>query len=162
MNQAYHQFKWMYEALWLLAAALITFAATHAIYGYIRTDFFVYLCVTSFLGFTYLRWILFPEHSPLMYSFWVKLVLVFVNIPFFMIVLRYFTAANEVFDSFNFSIENRPGQIMSAETPFPIFKQLKTVTTLASTTMLMAILMFELRAIHLIFKWRQVPQSMTS
>lgn len=148
--------------IWFLAAFIITFALTFRMYESVRSDFFWFLSAVSFAGFTYIRWIIFPEHSPLMFSFWVKMVMFFVNIPLFMLVLRYFTAALEVFDSFNFSYENRTGQLIVFGTPPELIAYIRNLTIFSGSVMLISIVLYQLRTIHLIFKWRQVPQSLTS
>lgn len=162
MSNVYQTYRWLYEGLWFLAGLIISFALTYKLYGQIRSDFFWFITVVSFGGFTYLRWIIFPEHSPLMFSFWVKLVFLFLNIPLFFFVMRYFAAATEVFDSYNFSFEDRSGQLVSHGIPADLFDYLKTLTIFSATVMLISIVMYQLRAIQLIFKWRQVPQSLTS
>lgn len=162
MSNAYQTYRWLYEGLWFLAGLIISFALTYRLHGQIRTDFFWFITAVSFGGFTYLRWIIFPRHSPLMFSFWVKLVFLFLNIPLFFLVMRYFAAATEVFDSYNFSFENRSGQLVSYNIPADLFDYLKTLTIFSATAMLISIVMYQLRAIQLIFKWRQVPKSLTS
>jgi hypothetical protein len=147
---------------WFLAAFIITFVATFKIFGSVRPDFFWFLSGISFGCFTYIRWIIFPEHSPLMFSFWVKVVMFFVNIPLFMLVLRYFTAALEVFDSFNFSYENRAGQLIAYGTPVELIAYIRDLTIFSGSVMLISIVLYQLRTIHLIFKWRQVPKSFSS
>jgi hypothetical protein len=162
MEKGHQQYQWLYEVLWLLAAGILTFGVTESLSGYVQSYFFWYLAGCTFMGFTYLRWIIFPLHSPIMFSFWFKMVMIFLNIPIFLFVTRYFTAAMGVFDSFNFSYEDREGQYLKNEIPFQTFDYLKTLTIFVASTMLIAIVLFELRAIQLIFKWRQVPQNMTS
>jgi hypothetical protein len=162
MSEKYQFYRWVYEMTWFLAAFIITFVATFKIFGSVRPDFFWFLSSISFGAFTYIRWIIFPEHSPLMFSFWVKVVMFFVNIPLFMLVLRYFTAALEVFDSFNFSYENRAGQLIAYGTPVELIAYIRDLTIFSGSVMLISIVLYQLRTIHLIFKWRQVPKSFSS
>lgn len=162
MSGKYQFYRWVYEMIWFLAAFIITFAFTFKTYGSVRPDFFWFLSAVSFTAFTYVRWIIFPEHSPLMFSFWVKLVLFFANIPIFMLVLRYFTAALEVFDSYNFSYENREGQLIAFGISGELFSYIRNLTIFSGSVMLISIVLYQLRTIQLIFKWRQVPQSLTS
>jgi hypothetical protein len=162
MSEKYQLYRWVYEIIWFLAAFILTFTLTFRIYGSIRPDFFWFLNAVSFSAFTYIRWIIFPVHSPLMFSFWVKVVLFFANIPIFMLVLRYFTASLEVFDSYNFSYENRAGQLIAFGTPLELVHYIKNLTIFSGSVMLISIVLYQLRTIQLIFKWRQVPQSLTS
>jgi hypothetical protein len=162
MENRIQQYKWLYEGLWIIAALVITLAAVMDIRDYVQVYFFWYIAGCCFFAFTYLRWIIFPLHSPIMFSFWFKTAMIFFNIPIFLFVTRYFTAAMGVFDSFNFSYEDRDGQYLTKEIPFEAFDYIKTLTIFSASTMLISIVLFELRSIQLIFKWRQVPQTMTS
>lgn len=162
MDASKLSYQGLYETLWVLAAFLVTAAACYPLYSMIRTDFFWFVSACSFAGFTYLRWVIFPLHSPLMFSFWFKVVLFFINVPIFLFVLRYFTEALATFDAFDFTYEEKAGQLVNFGLSPEDFNYLKNITILAGTNFLISIALFNLRTIQLIFKWRQVPQSLTS
>lgn len=156
----YTQFQWAYEILWVLASLIISVIACWSIKAYIREDFFWYIFGNMFLGLNYLRWIIFPRHSPVMYSFWFKMIMLLLNIPITLFVVRYFMAAMEVFDSFNFSFGDQAGQLVKFGTPLGVIFYVKQLTVFTISSFLVLILIFEIRALQLIFKWRQVPQSL--
>lgn len=73
--------------------------------------------------------------------------------------VKYFLSVLEVFDSFNFSYGNQAQNLILQGTPFEIIMYLRTLSIASVSSLLVLIIIFELRALQLIFKWRQVPQS---
>lgn len=149
--------QWVYEILWIVSAAILTLFFTWELQAHIDSLYFLYLSGTIFLGFNYLRWVLFPRYSPVMYSFWFKAVMILLNIPLAMLVGKYFLTLMEAYDSFNFSYGMGDHVLIKTEAGYDLIQKIRTTTIAAVVSMVVLILIFELRAIQLIFKWRQVP-----
>lgn len=152
--------QWVNEILWLIASVVITAFLTWNIYQDIDRFFFWYIAATMILGLNYLRWILFPRHSPIMLSFWFKMVMLLVNIPLLMVIGKYFLSIMEIFDSFNFSYGLSSSYLIKADATLDFIQQVRTLTIASVASLLVLIIMFEIRAVQLIFKWRQVPVSL--
>ncbi|MCO5230713.1 MAG: hypothetical protein M9958_06115 [Chitinophagales bacterium] len=151
--------QWSNEVIWIVASIVIAIYFTWNIQSRISTTYLIYLYLVIILAINYLRWIIFPRNSPLMYSFWFKAVLTLLNIPLFIVIIKYFLSVLEVFDSFNFSYGNHAQNLILQDTPFQMIMYIRTLSIAAVSSLLVLIVIFEFRALQLIFKWRQVPQS---
>ncbi len=152
--------QWVNEILWLIASIVITAFMTWSVYPEIDKGFFGYIAGTMILGLNYLRWILFPKHSPIMLSFWFKMVMLLVNIPLLMIVGKYFLSIMEIFDSFNFSYGFSESNLIREGSSLDFIQYIRNLTIGSVASLLVLIVMFEIRAVQLIFRWRQVPESL--
>lgn len=149
--------QWMYEILWIVSAVILTLFFIWELQPHIDSLYFLFLSGTIFLGFNYLRWILFPRYSPVMYSFWFKAVMILLNIPLAMLVSKYFLTLLEVYDSFNFTYGVGEHVLIKTDADYDLIQKIRTTTIAAVVSLVILIIIFELRAIQLIFKWRQVP-----
>lgn len=152
--------QWGNEILWLIASVVITTFMTWNIYPEIDNGFFWYISGTMFLALNYLRWILFPRYSPIMFSFWFKMVMLLVNIPLLMVIGKYFLSIMEIFDSFNFSYGYSESYLIRENAPLEFIQQVRTLTIASVASFLVLTIIFEIRAVQLIFKWRQVPTAL--
>ena len=152
--------QWTYESLWILLSFVITGFFTWSIYPNTDIILFFYICITMILAMNYLRWIAFPRYSPLMYSFWFKMIMLFANIPLIIMMLRYFLSSMEIFDSFNFSYGYSQGYFIKDGVSLEFIMYVRTLMISSFTSFALLLLMFELRATQLIFRWRQVPDSL--
>lgn len=159
MKNSEIQLRWVYEFLWLLMSVIIVVFFTWKIYPNIHRGFFLYISGTMFFAINFLRWILFPSYSPLMHSFWFKMIMAFLNIPFFILIVRYFLSILEVFDSFNFSYGLNPGNLIHNDVSLDFIMYVRTLTIASVTSCIFTLILFEFRSIQLVFKWRQVPAS---
>lgn len=149
--------QWAYEILWIFSSIVITTFFTWSIYQDIDRGFFLYIAGTMFLALNYLRWILFPKYSPVMHSFWFKLVMLFINIPLLMVLGKYFLSIMEILDSFNFSYGYSESHLIKENAPLDFIMKVRTLTIASVASLLFLIVIFEVRAVQLIFKLRQVP-----
>lgn len=152
--------QWGNEILWLIASVVITTFMTWSIYPEIDKGFFFYISGTMFLALNYLRWILFPRYSPIMFSFWFKMVMLLINIPLLMVIGKYFLSIMEIFDSFNFSYGYSESHLIRENAPLDFIQQVRTLTIASVASFLVLTVIFEIRAVQLIFKWRQVPSAL--
>lgn len=153
--------QWVYEFLWMLSAAVLTLFFTWELMPHIDRGYFYYITGTMFLAFNYLRWILFPKYSPIMYSFWFKGVMLLLNIPLALVVSKYFLTLMESYDSFNFSYGTGENILIKTDASYELIQKIRTTTIASVVSLVILIIIFELRSIQLIFKWRQVPEFMT-
>lgn len=153
--------QWVYEFLWILSAAILTFFFTWHLKPHIDTFYFYFISGVMFLGMNYLRWILFPTHSPIMRSFWFKGVMLFVNIPLIMVITKFFLTLMEAYDSHNFAYGFGDNILIKTQASYELIQKIRTTTIATVVSMIVLIIIFELRAVQLVFKWRQVPTSLT-
>ncbi|HUH75194.1 MAG TPA: hypothetical protein VLZ75_12410 [Chitinophagales bacterium] len=152
--------QWSYEFLWILLSFVVTSIFTWSIYPNVNNTLFFYISVTMILAMNYLRWIAFPRYSPLMFSFWFKMVMLMINIPLMILMLRYFLSSLEIFDSFNFSYGYSESYFIKDGVSLEFIVYVRTLMIASFTSFTLLLLMFELRATQLIFRWRQVPGSL--
>lgn len=151
-------YQWLFEILWFLLALVLGYTLTFYFQPHISKMFYAYLLTGVFITVNYFRWIVFPEKSALMMNFWFKVVLILINVPLFIWGLNRFIQLTEVFDSFNGTFENIAEVHIKEGIPLQTFLYLKTLTTFIVTSSLMLIVLFLFRSMHIIFKYRQVPQ----
>lgn len=152
--------QWVYESLWLLISFVITGFFTWEIFPKVDIILFSYICLTMILSMNYLRWIAFPRYSPLMFSFWFKMSMLIINIPLLFTMLNYFLSAMEIFDSFNFSTGYSKGNFIQEGVTLEFILYVRTLMLASFTSFFLLLLMFEMRATQLIFRWRQVPDKL--
>jgi hypothetical protein len=152
--------QWLYEFLWILVSVVITGFFTWRIFPNIDIKLFGYICLTMFLSMNYLRWIAFPRYSPLMFSFWFKMSMLILNIPLLFTMLNYFLSALEIFDSFNFSSGYSKGYFINEGVPLEFILYVRTLMMASFSSFFLLLVMFEMRATQLIFRWRQVPNQL--
>ncbi len=153
--------QWVYELLWVLISIIITGFFTWSIFPKVDKMLFVYICTTMILSMNYLRWIAFPRYSPLMFSFWFKMSMLIINIPLLFFMLKFFLSSMEIFDSFNFSSGYSKEYFIQEGAPLEFILYVRTLMLASFSSFFLLLLMFELRATQLIFRWRQVPNSLT-
>lgn len=66
----------------------------------------------------------------------------------------------EIFDSFNFSSGYNKGNFIDEGVPLEFILYVRTLMMAAFTSFFLLLLMFEMRATQLIFRWRQVPNQL--
>ena len=149
--------QWANEILWTLASITLIAFLVWDIYPVIERFLFYYIVVTLLLGLTYLRWIIFPRKSPLMRMFWFKVVIIIINIPIMLFTIRFFMSIMEIFDSINFSVGILEGRLILEGTALDFIQKTRELTIASVSSLVILIILFALRSIQLIFKWREIP-----
>ncbi len=158
MNNRVLKLQWIAEALWVIASVILIAFVTWDMYTRVEQFFFYYIIITMFLGVNYLRWIIFPQHSPLMHSFWFKVVIILLNVPIFLLTIKYFMVILEIFDSFDFTQGVVEDNLIEKGASLELIQYIRKLTIASVSTLLISIVIFVFRSLHLIFKWRQLPK----
>lgn len=159
MEKEVSQLRWMSEILWFVGTIIVTLTFTWSLYPLIERFYFFYIVMAMFLALNYLRWILFPDQSPLMQSFWFKLVVVFFNIPIFLLTIKFFMSILDMFDSFDFSEGLMEGRLIADGAELDFIQYVRDLTIASVSALVVLIVLFLFRTVHLIFKWRQLPDN---
>ncbi|MCO5247427.1 MAG: hypothetical protein M9887_00535 [Chitinophagales bacterium] len=148
---------WIYELVWFVAAILFVAFFTWNLYSSLEKSFFYYIATTMFLAFNLFRWIAFPRYSPLMYSFVFKAIMLIANIFMFVYILKDFQDVMNVFNSFNFTNGWYDTYLIKENVSLENIMKIKSTTIASVVSYLILCILFEFRAVQLIFRWRQVP-----
>ena len=157
MNIASEKLYWIYEALWLLVSFCIFYLIVKDFYSIIDRGYLFYIALTMLLSINYLRWILFPGYSLVMRKFWPKTILAFINIPLFILILKYFFLIIEHYSIFDFTYGFIDSFFIKEGTSLELIQFIKQVTIASASSFFILAVIFELRAVQITFKWRQVP-----
>ena len=151
-------FGLLYELLWFLIAALVAYILIWPIRDRISDELFNYLLPTYFLIFTYFRFIAFMQQSILLESIWSKILFFVLNFPLFFFMLNKSFEYGQVADTYIYTLPKTILQHIKSGTELPQVMYVKRLVTIAEATVLTLIILFQLRIVHSIFKFRQLDK----
>ena len=148
----------VYEILWLVLAAVASAILIYPIYTKISHEFFVYLCWSLFLVFTYIRGILFMQRSIFFRNIFVRLFLFVANIALLIFVLNQFFTFIHVFDDYNYTLPAQELQHIKSGTEVDDLMYIKQLTIFSGSIAMISVVLMEMRLIQAFFRYRQLDK----
>ncbi len=150
------KYKALNDLIWIFISFLTAFVLPFRFNDFINTPYFIYLLCCMFIITLYFGWIVFPERSLIFWSFWTKFLLFFLNFALFFYVLRNHSFYTKYIDGFEFTFEKN-AKVITNNIPTELIDPLKSFTIFCGSVAMIFLGFMQLRIVHLIFKYRQVP-----
>jgi hypothetical protein len=151
------KYKALNDLIWFIISFLAAILLPFRFNDFIDSNYFIYLSSCTFIITLYFGWIVFPERSLIFWSFWTKFILFFLNFALFFYIFKSHSFYTKYIDGFEFTFDKN-AKIITSSIPTELIDPLKSFTIFCGSVSVVFLVLMQLRIVHLIFKYRQVPE----
>lgn len=146
------------EGLFLVAIGVIIYLLIARLIPFLSFKYLAYLAGGLFLIIQYSRVVLFERRIIWTRTFWVKLVFGLLNIPLFFFVITWMMNWNAQIEDYSYNVGKLYTSDIKEGLPMQSYLYLRSLTVFVNIGLLVMIVLFELRMVYSVFKYREGPK----